>query len=403
MFPAPRAVCDCVRPASHSVSGLFAIRGLPAAMAMGAASFGGWGLLLPVVPLAVSQTGGSDAVAGATTAIFMATTVLTQLFVPRMLSRFGHRPVLAAGCLLLGMPSLLFLVSVDAAPALAVSALRGTGFGMLTVAAAAVVAELAPTALLGRATGAQGIAVALSQMVTLPLGLVIFAVSPSTVFVLGAVVPAVGLIGVALLPSTRPAPVPASIDRIPLRRRTFLVPCLAIASASAAYGGITSLLPIAESDRAAMIGIALAVVSAAMLIGRYGAGTIADRIGIGRSVGPGLALVGVGVVVFAFATTGDMPTALFFSAAVLFGIGYGACQNDSLMMCFDAAGPTRFSSASAVWNISFDAGTGAGALALGVLATSVGYAAGFSAAAVVALVMAAVAIAVRRRPDMLGA
>nr|WP_314141656.1 MFS transporter [uncultured Rhodococcus sp.] len=372
-------------------------------MAMGAASFGGWGLLLPVVPLAVSQSGASDAVAAASTAIFMATTVITQLFVPSMLRRVGHRAVLAAGCLLLGLPALLFIVSVEAVPALAVSALRGTGFGMLTVAGAAIVAELAPIALLGRATGAQGIAVALAQMVTLPLGLVIFAASPTAVFVLGALVPAAGLIGVALLPHTRPAPQPPKIERVRLDKRRFLVPCLVVASVSAAYGGITSLLPIAESNRAAMIGLALAVVSASMLVGRYAAGSVADRIGIGRSVFPALVSAAIGIALFAIAVLGGMPAALFFVAAVLFGIGYGACQNDSLVMAFDAAGPARYSSASAVWNISFDAGTGAGALALGVLATSVGYTAGFTAAAATVVVVAAVALIARPRPDRLPA
>lgn len=385
------------------MNGLSSVRGLPAAMAMGAASFGGWGLLLPVVPLAVSQSGSSDAVAAASTAIFMATTVITQLFVPSMLMRVGHRAVLAAGCLLLGLPALLFIVSVDAVPALAVSALRGTGFGMLTVAGAAIVAELAPTALLGRATGAQGIAVALAQMVTLPLGLVIFAASPTAVFVLGALVPAAGLIGVALLPPTRPAPQPPRIERVRLDKRRFLVPCLVVASVSAAYGGITSLLPIAESNRAAMIGLALAVLSASMLVGRYAAGSVADRIGIGRSVFPALVSAAIGIALFAIAALGGMPAALFFVAAVLFGIGYGACQNDSLVMAFDAAGPARYSSASAVWNISFDAGTGAGALALGVLATSVGYTAGFTAAATAVVAVAAVALVARPRPDRLPA
>ncbi|MFY2790016.1 MFS transporter [Rhodococcus sp. MALMAid1271] len=370
-------------------------------MGMGAAAFGGWGLLLPVIPLAVSESGASDAVAAASTAIFMATTVITQLFVPRMLQRAGHRAVLAAGCLLLGVPALLFIVSVEAVPALAVSAVRGTGFGMLTVAGAAIVAELAPIAQLGRATGAQGIAVALAQVLTLPLGLVIFAVSPTAVFVLGAVVPAAGLVGVALLPPTRPAARPPTAERVRLEVRCFLVPCLAVATVSAAYGGITSLLPIAKSDRAAMIGLSLAVVSAAMLVGRYVAGSVADRVGIGRSVVPALVSAAVGVAVFAIAALGAMPAALFFVAAVVFGIGYGACQNDSLVMAFDAAGPARYSNASAVWNISFDAGTGAGALALGVLATSVGYTAGFTAAAAAVVAVAVVALIARRTPDRL--
>ncbi|RRQ27751.1 MFS transporter [Rhodococcus sp. Eu-32] len=373
-------------------------------MAMGAAAFGGWGLLLPVVPLAVSVAGGSDAVAGASTAIFMATTVATQLFVPRMLARFGHRLVLAAGCILLGAPAASFALSVDVIPALSVSAVRGIGFGMLTVAASALVAELAPPAQLGRATGAQGIAVALSQAVTLPAGLALFAVSPTSVFLIGAAVPLLGLVAIVFLPPIRPVVPARGEPRTP--RRGFgrlLIPCLAIAAASASFGGLSSLLPIAEPGRESMIGVALSVVSVAMLVGRYGAGVIADHIGIGRALAPALALVGGGVAVFAFAVFETNPAVVFMAAAVLFGLGYGATQNDSLVMAFDAAGRERYSQASAAWNIGFDAGTGAGAMTLGLVVGTTGYTGGFAMVAVVAFLMAVVVATSRRmQADRLG-
>ncbi|SNT21267.1 MFS transporter [Rhodococcoides kyotonense] len=372
-------------------------------MAMGAAAFGGWGLLLPVVPLAVSVGGGSDAMAGASTAIFMATTVLTQLFVPRLLARFGHRVVLAAGCLFLGAPAALFALSVDVVPALTVSAVRGIGFGMLTVAASALVAELAPPSQLGRATGAQGIAVALAQAVTLPAGLALYAASPTLVFIVGAIVPLLGLVAIGFLPPIRPVAVTPSSPSVPSRALTrLLIPCLAIAAASAAFGGLSSLLPIAEPGRESMIGIALSVTSVSMLVGRYGAGAIADHLGIGKALAPALVLVSVGVAVFAYAVFQPNPAFVFFAAAILFGLGYGATQNDSLVMAFDSAGRERYSQASAAWNIGFDAGTGAGAMALGLVVGIAGYTAGFAMAAVVALLMAVVvALSARTRPDRL--
>jgi MFS family permease len=381
---------------------LLSIRGLPAAMMMGAAAFGGWGLLLPVVPLAISVGGGSDAVAGASTAIFMATTVLTQLWVPRLLVRLGHRKVLALGCAFLGLPAALFVLSVAVVPALTVSAVRGIGFGMLTVAGSALVAELAPTGQLGRATGAQGISIALSQTVTLPLGLALFAISPASVFVLGAIVPMLGLIAIAFLPPIHPTAPPARASGENSAAKQLLIPCLAIAAASASFGGLSSLLPIAEIGRETMIGIALAVISGAMLVGRYGAGAIADRVGVGRALAPALILVSGGVALFAFAVAGSHPAYVFFGAAAVFGLGYGATQNDSLVMAFRAAGPRRYSQASASWNIGFDAGTGAGAMALGLVVGTVGYSAGFVMASALAVMMAvAVAIAARTRPDRL--
>ncbi|MEV0948818.1 MFS transporter [Rhodococcus sp. NPDC049939] len=374
---------------------LFRVAGLPTAMVMGAAAFGGWAVLLPVVPLAVSLSGGSDALAGGVTAVFMAATVLTQLAVPLLLRRWGHRWVLAIGCVLLGPPSLLLLLSVHAVPVLAVSAVRGTGFGMLTVAGSALVAELVPREMLGRATGAQGIAVAGSQMVGLPAGLAIMQRwSATPVFVIGALIPVVAVVAIARLPAIETRPDRVSDGRIPLR--VFLTPWLAIAVAAAAFGGLSSLLPIALDDRASFAGVILAVSSGATLLGRYTAGFVSDRIGVGRALMPALALACTGLVLFSFGAANQASMTLLICAAVAFGLGFGGVQNESLVMVFTGAGPSRFGAASAGWNIGFDAGAGFGALSLGVIASVAGYSWVFAVAAGAVAVVPAAGLVVGR-------
>ena len=56
------------------------------------------------------------------------------------------------------------------APVLALSAVRGVGFGILTVAGSAAVAELSDPKTRGKAVGAYGLAIAGPQIVLLPLG-----------------------------------------------------------------------------------------------------------------------------------------------------------------------------------------------------------------------------------------
>lgn len=363
-------------------------RGMPVAMAMGFAAFGGWSLLLPVVPLAVSQAGGSEALAGAVTAVFMAATVATQLVTPRLLHVWGYRLVLAVGCLLLGLPALALLASTAAPVALGVSVVRGVGFGLLTVAGSALVAELAPRELLGRATGAQGIAIATGQMIALPVGLALFGRGhANTVYVLGAAVPMLAVVAIAALPRIRHAAAEGgSRRRLPLS--VLLVPCLAMLAVAAAYGGVTSLLPIAVAGRAAVAGVALSVASAAILVGRYAAGLLVDRIGVGRIMVPALACAASGAVLFAVTVAGGGNAVLLMAAAILFGGGFGAVQNESLVTLFRSAGPTRLGAASAAWNVSFDAGTGVGALALGAVAGLAGHAAVYTVGAVaIALVI----------------
>nr|WP_206039626.1 MFS transporter [Rhodococcus sp. HNM0563] len=353
------------------------VRGLPAAWILAAAAFGGFSLLLPVVPWAIAEAGGSDTLAGSVTAVFMLTTVLTQIAMPRLMRTYGHRATLIAGCLLLGPPSLLFLLSVAPAAVLGISAVRGIGFGMITVAASALVGELAPPRLLGRATGALGVGIAASQMIGLPAGLAIaerFSTTP--VFVLGAIATSAALVAAFRLPQT-PKRAATPSGRIPLR--VLLFPMVAVGSGAIAYGGLTSLLRIAVADLP--VPTALAVLSASTLVGRFGAGALADRFGAGRMLPVGLGLAAVAMVPFALVADGRTGTGALIGASVCFGLGFGIVQNEALLVAFRRAGSEHIGSASAAWNIGFDAGTGAGSFALGAVAAASGYPAAFVVAA----------------------
>jgi len=105
------------------------VPGFPALSFATAAAFGAFSLMLPVIPLAVILTTGSDTLAGATTMVFMAVTVATQLVTNRIIRRYGYRRVMLAAAFLLGVPTLWYLVSMDTASLLLVAAVRGSGGG----------------------------------------------------------------------------------------------------------------------------------------------------------------------------------------------------------------------------------------------------------------------------------
>ncbi|MDH6679517.1 MFS family permease [Rhodococcus sp. LBL1] len=377
---------------------LLRARGILVALLMGATTFGGWSLLLPVVPLAIADGGGSAAAAGASTAVFMATTVATQLKVPALLRRHGYRVVLAIGCLLLGLPALGFLWSTATAPALMISSIRGVGFGLVTVAGIGLLAELAPPSLLGRVTGANGVAISAAQMIVLPLGLALYQSGHhAVVFVLGTAVPLVSLLTITRLPAVPKPGLPTGRKGLPAS--VLVVPCLAMFVVAAAYGGMSSLLPIASENRAAIAGFALSAAAGAMLVGRYGAGVIADRIGAGRTMVPALLLaaVGMGLLALAVVGVGGGGDVALIAGALLFGAGFGAVQNEALLTLLASAGRDRVAAASAAWNIAYDGGTGVGSLALGVVAGLSGYPTVFALASVVALAVVPVALRGRGR------
>ena len=213
-----------------------------------AAAFLSWALLLPVVPLGVLTNGGSDVLAGATTAIFMGCSVLTQWNTPRALRRFGYTPVMVFAAIMLGVPALGHITLDDAPFVLALSAFRGIGFGALTVAESALVAELVPKRFLGRASGLLGLAIGLAQLVGLPLGVWLATeYSFTSVYVLGAVVGLLAAVACIFIPwIVAEGGGSGSGDSIPWR--AVVVPCVGITTVAMGFGAVSSFLPAASSS-----------------------------------------------------------------------------------------------------------------------------------------------------------
>ncbi|MFB9387708.1 MFS transporter [Pseudonocardia petroleophila] len=353
--------------------------------------FGGYALLLPVVPLWASGAG--ELAAGATTGALMLTTILTQLAVPWLVARWGYRSVLAVGLLMLGAPTPLLALSSAIGPVLAVSAARGVGFGLLTVVGSALVAELVAPAEHGRAAARYGVAIGVPQLALLPAGVAVVDVAGFTgVFVAAGVAPLLGLVALPWLRvpdhAARGRGTGDPGERRPRLARGAAAPLVAMLACSVAQGGLVTFLPLAVPGAAGLVAAALLVTAAGALVGRTAAGRLVDRHGMGgRLLRPGVALAAVGMAVEVLALGGPGP--LVVVGAGIVGVGFGLVQNDALTTLFAASGPTGYGSASAAWNIAYDAGTGIGAVGLGAVADPFGFRAAFGLSAVVLLAVGA--------------
>ncbi len=131
----------------------------------------GFYLLLSVVPLYAEEAGGGSSGAGLATAVFMLSTVLTQVRMPRLLDRYGYAAVLPFGPALLGLPAFAYPLADGLAWILLVTLARGVGFGIVTVVLVALIVELAPPERRGEALGLIGVAISLPTIFGNPLGL----------------------------------------------------------------------------------------------------------------------------------------------------------------------------------------------------------------------------------------
>lgn len=379
--------------------------GVLAAFALVLLAFGGFSLLLPVVPLAVVRGGGSELVAGATTGVFMTVTVLFQLITPRITAAVGYRTVLGIGSALLGLPSGLLAVFDSSFAVLAVSGVRGAGFGMMTVAGSALVAELAPPGMLGRATSLIGLAIGISEALFLPAGLWTLDAFGLPAVAWGATAfGVIGLIAAVRLPRVYPVP-PEPADRSAMSSKqvvTLLVgPFLVMLAVSLPYGAAASFLSpaldsIVYGSGAVVAGVGLGLLGAGVIVGRTFAGTVSDRRGPGALVWPGLGVAALGMIGIAvLLSTGANPW-WFLVPTVVFGLGFGAVQNDALVGSFERMPRSRLGTASASWNISFDTGTGLGSIVMGGLA-GFGYVVLFAVAAGIVLIVGGPAAVNARR------
>ncbi|MBN4927127.1 MFS transporter [Hoyosella rhizosphaerae] len=364
--------------------------GLVPLLILTALAFAGHALLFPVAPLWVVQHGSDTAGAGAVNAVLMLSTVLTQLGVPYALRRFGWSTTLIIGMVFLGVPSVLHIFTSNLETVLVLAALRGVGFGVLTVAGAAAVAELSDPAHRGKALGAYGLAIAVPQFVLIPLApWVALNVNFWIVFIAGAC-PLVALL--VVFPLCRhvgrgePHSVAVHGEKAPLIKRRLVAPMLILLGVTAAAGALLTFIPqMTDSGVAALV--ALLVLTAAAAWSRMWFGALADRYGTAPFKAPliGVTVVGLLMVAAAVATSGTQQWALLLGGVALIGTSYGGLQNLTLLDSFVAAGPSRNSTASATWNIGFDAGTGVGALSVGMIAVQGGFSIAFVVIAVLSL------------------
>ena len=357
----------------------------------------GFQLLLSVVPLYTDGAGGGSLGAGLATAAFMLSTVVAQVQMPQVLDRFGYRAVLAVGLLFLGLPAFFYAAAQTLASILAVTLLRGVGFGIATVVFAALMVELAPPGRRGEALGLLGVAIALPAIFCTALGLWLAErFGYGTVFLLGAIAP---LLGIAAIFGIRTVPTPRRerAERIAgffagLRRGPLLRVFLVFAATTTAGGIIVTFLPLAVTQGSGLFSAAgaLLVVGITSATSRWWAGRFGDRRDARLLLSPGLLAAAFGMSVLPSGGT------FLVGGAALFGIGFGLLQNVTLVLIMERVSESEYGLGSTLWNVAFDAGTGLGAFVFGFVIAAFGYSWAFYLCAV--LVSSALVLVLLDRP-----
>ena len=376
------------------------------------AGFSGYAALLPVAPLWAVHGGSDTAGAGLVNFVLLGATVVTQFLVPRLIRAVGWGHALALGMVLMGVPSLLHGLSDALWPVLGLSAVRGVGFGILTVAASAAAVLLVPPSRRGAAVGAYSLALSVPNVILMPAAAFVAGVWGFwPVFALGAL-PLLGIPACYALSRhlpersthdrAHPEPAPSPVEAVAEPGRWsgyggLLSPTLILLAITLAGGALITFAPqMVDVGWLAAGGLfAMGLTSA---LTRWGIGGVADRVGAGRLLWPFVVLAVVGLSLIAWLLREEVGTgraAVWLAACAFLGLAYGGLQNLTMLQAFAAAGPRRVGAASAVWNAGFDAGTATGSILVGAVAVGWGFGVGMGLTAALVLLTLPLALAAR--------
>jgi MFS family permease len=360
-------------------------------------------LLLSVTPMYAMSAGAGSAGAGLVTGSLMLTTVLAEFASPRLLGRFGYRAVFAAGALLLGGPAPALLLPHSMATIIAVSIARGIGFGLATVVLGALVAASVPAERRGEGIGLAGVVACVPAIVALPSGVWL---AQNTGYVVVIAITAISALApLAATPwLANPAEAGQSeagqADTAPvgllgsLRSGGMLRPGLVFAATTVAAGVVASFLPLAAGVSAGVATLGLFAQAVTATASRWWAGRRGDRHGHGGLLIPGLLTAAAGMASLIWVSA----PVVVIAGMCLFGIGFGIAQNATFALMLDRAPASGYGTASALWNLAYDAGYGTGPIVFGVFVAHTGYPAAFALTGL--LILAALVPAVcDRRPQ----
>jgi MFS family permease len=354
-------------------------------------------LLVSVTPMDAAASGAGSAGAGLVTGVLLLGTVAAELASSLLMRRYGYRMVLAAGAVLMGVPSLGLLAHGSPVLMMIASLVRGFGFGLGTVVLGALIAVLVPADRRGEGLGLFGVADTIPAVLALPSGVWLADhFGFGLVVVLAAVTALVPLVAFWWLPDRPEQPAPGSGSQAigllaGLRQAGQLRPAIIFAASTVAAGVIVSFLPLAAGVSRDVAATGLLAQAVTGTVGRCLGGRFGDRHGHARLLTPAL-VIGAGGMAFLLWLTS--PAAMIAGMCV-FGFGFGLLENSTFALMIDRVPASGYGTASAIWSLAYDGGYGAGPAAFGVFVGATGYPVAFALSGL--LMIAALPVAARER------
>jgi MFS family permease len=339
-------------------------------------------MLAPVLPLYVTQLGGSAFVVGLALAAFAVASVLVRPLAGHWADRWSDAGVMISGLLFQGASIFLCFIPLIGAAMLA-NGLRGIGWAGLNTGGYSLLALTAPQARRGEASGLYSGVQSASAILFPAFALWLLQVSFggfAVVFLASAIL---SWLGAAL-----GATMTRNLDRPALRHRTqytarpwwreifhfierdILLPSVMLFSLNISLPAITNFSVLYAAELGiANFGTFFIVLGVTSLLGRPFLGRLSDRIGRHRSIASGFGLQIAGLLLNTAVT--DLTGMIVVGALYMLGNAIGS--STALALAVERADPQRRGKQMATFSVAYPLSYGVGSLITGGAVEAAGY------------------------------
>lgn len=338
--------------------------------------FMGFQMLLPTLPVFVSEHGGNGTEVGLVIALLTLSAIIIRFFTGVALETV-NRNVMFVGA---GVMTLLamggYYVATTVFAVLVLRFVHGIGWGISTTTYGAVASDIIPAARRGEGMGYFGLGSTLAMALGPFIGIWLMRdYGFNSLFICTFVntLLSFGVTPFISISHIKREPVEQSSTSFVTRlvERQALFPSFLALLLGVTYGGIVSFITLFGKEAGiANVGWFFLVNAASIFVIRPISGKIFDKKGHYWVLLPGALCSIMGLFLLSSATS----TLLLIIAAIFYGVGFGAIQPSLQAWIINRAAPTRRGAANATFYNAFDLGIGGGGLILGAIAERVNYA-----------------------------
>lgn len=335
--------------------------------------FLGFQMTLPTVPLFIEALGGNDRLIGLIVGIFTFAALIMRPVAGHALESKGRALVYMGGLILFVISVGAYAFTVSIVFLFLLRILQGAGWGFSTTASGTIATDLIPVQRRGEGLGYFGLSGNLAMAIGPSLGLILAEKLPfSLLFLICSLFGAVSLLLSLMVKYKKVEPCEQNMVsmKIDFYEKSALKPSWLIMFITVTFGGIATFLPL-HAIKNGVTGIQLyfLLYALSLMLTRTFAGKLYDQKGHRSVFIPGALFIFTAMLLLAWLPNNTV----LFTAAILYGSGFGAIQPALQAWSVQEAPVNRRGMANAIFFSFFDLGIGIGAILFGLIGHAFGY------------------------------